>query len=207
MANGNRHEAVEVDDARSAIGVVGIAASAGGLKALMVVVEALPADFPAPVLVVQHVAPHHPSHIAEILARHTSLAVGEAVQGDVLEPGRVYIASPDHHLLVGEGGKLSLTSSAQVHHLRPSADPLFDSIAETYGPRAVVVVLTGTGTDGAASLETVKAKGGMVIAQSEGSSEFFGMPGAAIKTGLVDHILPLVEIAPKLMAMAKAEVA
>jgi two-component system chemotaxis response regulator CheB len=186
--------------------VVGIAASAGGLKALMVVLERLPVDFPAAVVVVLHVSPHYPSRIADILRRHTALLVTEAQDGEDLAPGHVYVAAPDHHLLVVAQGRLSLTSSAEVHHLRPSADLLFESIAQHCGSRGLVVVLSGTGSDGAAALDAIKRSGGTVIAQSEGSSEFFGMPGAAIRTGLVDHILPLADIAPKLIAMADGKV-
>jgi two-component system chemotaxis response regulator CheB len=174
---------------------VAVASSAGGLKALTRMLTDLPPEFPAPIVVVQHLDPRHRSLMADLLGRRTRLAVKQAEDGETVTPGAVYIAPPDRHLLVNADRKLSLTSTQLVHFLRPSADLLFESVAAVFCERALGVVLTGTGTDGAMGVRAIKKMGGSVIAQDEGSSEFFGMPGAAIDTGSVDFVLPLDEIA------------
>ncbi|HEY2159181.1 MAG TPA: chemotaxis protein CheB [Isosphaeraceae bacterium] len=187
--------------------VVAVASSAGGLQALKGLVAALPADFPAAVVLVQHLDPRHPSHMAEILARHTTLAVRQAQQGDRLRPGAIFIAPPGRHLLVGGGDLLELTQTARVHLVRPSADALFESIAREYGPRAIAVVLTGSGSDGSGGVRAIKGAGGIVIAQDRATSEHYSMPGAAVATGCVDHVLPLGEIVPRLVALLSPGVA
>ncbi len=178
----------------AAFDVVAIGASAGGLTALSKILAAMPADFPAAILVVQHLDPRHRSLMAQILNRRASLNIQEAKEGDVLQPGTVYIAPPNHHLLVNADGTLALTQSELVHFVRPSADLLFDSVAAVYKDRAIAVVLTGTGSDGAMGVQAIKKMGGTVIAQDEKSAEFSGMPVAAIHTGNVDFVLPLDEI-------------
>jgi two-component system, chemotaxis family, protein-glutamate methylesterase/glutaminase len=183
--------------------VVALAASAGGLAALSSVLSALPGDFAAPLLVVLHVDPRHRSWLAEILGRHVDLAVGQVRGGERLEAGRIYVAPPDHHLLVGEDGLLGLSDVARVQHVRPSADLLFASLAESWGSGAIAVVLSGTGRDGADGVLAVKRHGGQVIVQDEASAEFNGMPDAAIRTGAADRVLPLNEIAPVLVAMTQ----
>ena len=178
----------------AAFDVVAMAASAGGLTAFSQILAALPADFPAAILVVQHLDPRHKSLMAEILSRRTTLKIQEAKEADTLISGTVYIAPPNRHLLVNFDGTLSLSQSELVHFVRPSADLLFESVAAIYKERAIAVVLTGTGSDGAMGVQAIKKMGGTVIAQDEKSSEFFGMPGAAIQTGNVDFILPLDEV-------------
>ncbi|MCW9683169.1 chemotaxis protein CheB [Dolichospermum planctonicum UHCC 0167] len=174
--------------------IVAVAASAGGLTALIEVLTDLPADFKAAIVVVQHLDPRHPSLMAEILSRRTVLKVIQAKEGDKLTPGTVYIAPPNNHLLVNGDGKVSLSQSEMVHFLRPSADLLFESVAASYQERAIAVVLTGTGTDGSMGVEAIKKMGGTVIVEDAKTAEFSGMPAAAIKTGNVDFILPLAEI-------------
>jgi len=181
--------------------IIAIAASAGGLMALTEVLAALPGDLPVPVVVVQHLDPRHRSLMAEILDRRTALQVCEAQEGDDLRAGTVYIAPPDHHLLVNGDGTLSLSQSKLVHFVRPSADLLFESMAASYADRAIAVVLTGSGRDGSLGIEGVKKMGGTVIAQEVGSAQFSGMPSAAIETGAVDFVLPLEEIGPALIAL------
>jgi two-component system chemotaxis response regulator CheB len=185
--------------------IVALAASAGGLTALGRVLAALPEDFPATIVVVQHLDPRHHSLMAEILSRRTGLQVREAQEGDRLHPHTVYIAPPDYHLLVNPDGTLSLSHSELVHFLRPSADLLFESVAASFKERAIAVVLTGTGSDGAMGIQAIKKMGGTVIAQDEGTSEFFGMPSAAIKTQNVDFILPLDEVAGALVTLMRSE--
>jgi two-component system, chemotaxis family, protein-glutamate methylesterase/glutaminase len=178
---------------------VGVAASAGGLRALTVLLSALPLDFPAPIAIVQHLDPRHPSLMAGILGRATPLMVKEAEEGETLQPGGVFVAPPDRHLLVNPGGTLTLTRSELVHFVRPSADLLFESLAASLRDRAVAVVLTGSGSDGALGLRAIRKMGGRTIAQDEATSEFFGMPDAAIRMGVVDVILPLERIGPALV--------
>jgi two-component system, chemotaxis family, protein-glutamate methylesterase/glutaminase len=181
--------------------VIAIAASAGGLNALSELLSALPADFPVAVVVVQHLDPRHRSLMADILSRRTRLRVKQADADDHLEPGTVYVAPPNHHLLVNGDRTISLTQSELVHFVRPSADLLFESVAASYRERAIAVVLSGSGSDGAMGVQAIKKMNGTVIAQDEHTAEFFGMPGAAIQTGGVDFILPLAEIAPALVTL------
>ena len=181
--------------------IIALAASAGGLRALTDVLSALPRDFPAALVVVQHLDPRHRSLMAEILGKRTSLLVREAREGDLLEPGVAFVAPPNHHLLVNGGGRLSLSQTELVHFVRPSADLLFESTAAAYRERAIAVVLSGSGRDGAMGVKAIKKMGGTVIVQDEQTSQFFGMPDAAQQTGLVDFILPLSEIAPALRTL------
>jgi two-component system, chemotaxis family, protein-glutamate methylesterase/glutaminase len=186
---------------RPAFEIVAVAASAGGLNALSLLVGALPREFPAALLIVQHLDPRHRSLIADILSRRTRLRVKQAEDGEPVEPGAVYIAPPDHHLLVNGDRTLSLTHTELVHFVRPSADLLFESVAASYKDRAIGVVLSGSGSDGAMGVQAIKKMGGTVLAQDKGTAEFFGMPGAAAETGCVDFALPLQEMAPALVAL------
>jgi two-component system, chemotaxis family, protein-glutamate methylesterase/glutaminase len=181
--------------------VVAIGASAGGLKAIGHVLSGLSNEFKAGIVVVQHLDRHHRSMMADILSRRTTLLVKQADEGDVLRPGRVFIAPPDRHLLVNSDGTMSLTHTELVHFLRPSADLLFESVAASYRDRAIAVVLTGSGNDGAMGIQAIKKMGGKVIVQDDETSEHFGMPDAAIRTGCADFVLPLSEIASALVML------
>ena len=203
MEGQRRNSQLHFPDA--AFDVVALAASAGGLTALSRVLSALPSDFPAAVVVVQHLDPRHRSLMADILSRRTSLRVKQAEEGDLLTPATVYIAPPNRHLLVNPDGTLSLSQSELVHFVRPSADLLFESVAASHKDRAIAVVLTGTGTDGAMGVQAIKKMGGTVIVQDEKTSQFFGMPAAAIQTGNADFILPLDEIASALVTLVKGD--
>lgn len=141
--------------------------------------------------------------MAEILDRCTALDVRQVQEGDVLCPGTAFIAPPDNHVLVNPNGVLSLSKSERVHYLRPSADLLFESVAASYGERAIAVVLTGSGSDGSMGVEAVKTMGGTVIAQDEATSEFRDMPSAAVRTGKVDFVLPLNEISAALESLIR----
>jgi len=185
----------------AAFDVVALAASAGGLTALSSVLAELPAEFPAGILVVQHLDPRHRSLMADILSRRTRLEVKQAEDGDRLAGGRVYIAPPNRHLLLNGDGSLSLTQTELVHFVRPSADLLFESVAASYKDRSIAVVLSGSGGDGSMGVKAIKKMGGTVLAQDQRTSEFFGMPGAAIDGGSVDFVLPLEEIAPALVTL------
>lgn len=181
--------------------VVACAASAGGLNALSRLISGLPPDFGAALVVVQHLDPRHRSLMAEILRKHTRLRVEQAQAGQRLEPGAIYIAPPNRHLLVNPDGTLALYESEMVHFLRPSADLLFESVAASFRERAIGVVLTGTGRDGAMGVTAIKKMGGTVIVQDPSSAEFAGMPQAATETGNVDFTLALDEIADALVTL------
>ncbi len=183
--------------------VVAIGASAGGLAAIRHILSALPADFPAAIVIVQHLDPQRESLLVRILARRTALPVMEAKDGVFLTGGTVSIAPPDRHLLVNANGTLSLTHTELVHFVRPSVDLLFESVAASCRQRAIAVVLSGTGTDGAMGVQAIKETGGVVIVQDLATAQFGGMPSAAIHTESVDHVLPLEQIPGALIALAK----
>ncbi|MBW4494745.1 MAG: chemotaxis protein CheB [Oscillatoria princeps RMCB-10] len=174
--------------------ILAIAASAGGLNALSAVLSPLKGDLPVAIVVVQHLAPNHRSQMAEILSRRTALQVKQAADGEYLKPGTVYLAPPDWHLQVNPDGSLTLSQSEKVHFVRPSAEVLFESVANSYKNRAIAVVLTGSNGDGTQGVRAIKNMGGVVIAQNKETSQVFGMPAAAIETGCVDFVLPLEEI-------------
>jgi len=159
----------------------------------------LPSDFPATIVVVQHLDPRHRSLMADTLcvSRRTTLRVKQAEEGDHLASATVYIAPPNRHLLVNPDGSLSLSQSELVHFVRPSADLLFESVAASYKDRAIAVVLTGTGSDGAMGVQAIKKMGGTVIVQDEKTSEFFGMPGAAVHTGCTDFVCRSTRFLPR----------
>ena len=177
--------------------------SAGGLQALTTILDGLPANFSAPVVIVQHISPSLTSHLPELLARQTSLRVKAAQEGDRLTAGWVYVAPPAMHLVVLPGGILSLTETEKVHHCRPSVDVLFQSVAANVGARAIAVILTGADEDGAAGVQAVRAAGGVTIAEDESTSKQVDMPLDADRTGAVDYVLPLQGIAPALAELVK----
>ncbi len=188
-----------------AFNVVALAASLGGLKAISTVLSALSADFPAAILVVQHLHPNFCSQLPEILSQRTALRVKPAATGDVLRPGSVYVGIPDRHLLVQPNGTLLLSDAPKMNFARPAADKLFMSVANTYKSRAIAVVLTGKGSDGALGVLSIEKHGGIAIAQDEATSEFFSMPRAAIATGKVDLVLPVNAIASTLIQLVTSE--
>ncbi|MBD2006250.1 MULTISPECIES: chemotaxis protein CheB [Cyanophyceae] len=188
-----------VPNPQSPFPIVAIASSAGGLKALTELLSALPENFPAAIAIVQHLEPHRASQLSEILDDRITLAVKQAQEGDQLRPGGVYIAPANHHLLVNPDATISLSKTELVHFVRPSADLLFESVAASFKERAIAVILTGKGCDGASGIQAIKKMGGKTIAQDQTSSDSFGMPGNAIDTGCIDWILPLDEIATTLL--------
>jgi two-component system chemotaxis response regulator CheB len=181
--------------------VVLMAASAGGIRALSQIFHELPKDFPAPIVVVLHRSEKRESILARVLQRVTRLHVQEANAGEALEAGTIYIAKPDLHLTLTDAGTFSYIDGQRIKNLLSSANPLFISSAAALGTRAIAVVLTGFGSDGTDGVQSIKARGGIVIAQDKRTSEAFGMPGAAIKTGSVDYVLPLEDIAPTLVRL------
>jgi len=181
--------------------MVAVGSSAGGIRALERILTGLPADLPVPILIVQHLDPRHRSLMAEIMQRSSKMKVKEAVEGEEILPSIVYIAPPNRHMLVADG-RISLTSTAFVHFSRPSVDLLFESVAATYGDKAIGIVLSGTGRDGAMGIKAIKEKGGTTIAQDQATSEHYGMPDSAIATGMVDFVLPVYDIAKAIIELA-----
>ena len=178
--------------------IIAVAASAGGQEALIDLMAGLPAEFPAAIVVIQHLAPGHNSFLANILDRSGPLPVRPARDGELLQRGSVVVAPPDQHVTI-PGCRIHLDQSPLVNFVRPSADVLFASVAAVAGPRAIAVVLSGTGHDGADGVRAVKEAGGTVVVQDQATSRHFGMPSAAIASAPVDYVLPLDEIAPTLV--------
>ena len=183
--------------------VVVIGASAGGVKALTALVRDLPPDFPAALLVVLHIGAHR-SVLPQILARAGSLPALHAEDDETMEPATIYVAPPDHHLLVVDG-KMRLSRSAKEHHSRPAIDPLFRSAALAYGSGAIGVVLTGRLDDGTAGLQAIKAYGGAAIVQDPADAEVPDMPESALRYVDVDHCAPLADLAGLLVRLTKQE--
>ena len=188
------------------IPVVALASSAGGIHALSVILSAMPPDFPAPILIAQHISPEPRSHLADLLSRRTALCVKEAQQGDTPQPGWVYVTPSGRHIQVCPDHTVSLTVADEVGIGRPSADLLFGSLARSIGAQTVAVVLTGMGHDGARGVRAVKAAGGVIVAQDEASSRFASMPLSAVQTGCVDLVRPLAEITPALVEILAAQI-
>ena len=164
------------------------------------VISQLPKGLEAAVIVVQHLSTNRETGLPELLSHQSDLKISLAEDGMTLEVGQVYIAEPGKHLLV-EDEVLSVVFSARVHYVRPSADLLFVSAAGSFGRRVTGIVLSGTGKDGALGCVTIKAKGGTTIAQDEKTSRYFGMPKAAIDANAVDYVLPVEEIAGKIVEL------
>jgi two-component system chemotaxis response regulator CheB len=174
--------------------VVAIAASTGGPAAIHVILTGLPADFPVPILVVQHISRGFSPGFAGWLDKASAVRVKLAEEGEVLRPGTVYVGIDDHHLGVTASRRIQLSTADPVGGFRPSATVLFDSVAAAYGNRAVAVVLTGMGRDGVDGLRAIRRLGGRTIAEAEATAVVYGMPGAAVQAGLADFILPLDQI-------------
>lgn len=168
--------------------VVVIGASTGGPGALRELLSALPAHFPAAILIVQHIPPSFTKVLAAQLDRHVALNVREAHAGDYLVAGQVLVAPGDYHLLVRSDGQIELSKGPEVNGHRPAIDVTMQSVAEIYGQRASGVVLTGMGDDGVAGLATIRAKGGQTFAQDAVSCVINGMPQQAINMRVVDYI-------------------
>jgi two-component system, chemotaxis family, protein-glutamate methylesterase/glutaminase len=184
------------------IDVIAIATSTGGPNALAEVFAGLPADLPVPVVMVQHMPAMFTRLLAERLTTQYKVPVEEGRPGGVLRPGHAWVAPGDFHMVVVRDGvhvKLRLNQDPPENSCRPAADVLFRSVAQVFGPTTLAVVLTGMGQDGLRGCEAIRAAGGQVIVQNEGTSVVWGMPGAVARAGLADKVLPLAEIAPEVV--------
>lgn len=176
-----------------------IGASAGGIEALMAILPMLPRDLNAAVMVVLHLPRDRPSLMVNLFRPRCRCRVREAEDKEPVEPGTIYFAPPDYHLLVDGGPKLppqlALSADDPVLYSRPSIDVLFESAAEVYRERLLGIVLSGGNQDGAAGLQTIRAAGGMAVVQQPETAQVSLMPESAIKRGAVDFVLPLTGIA------------
>jgi len=183
--------------------VLAIGASAGGLEALQRLFSLLVEPLPWAGIVVQHLHPKHKTHLPAILNRKAPFPVREATEGVVLESNLFYTAPIAHHLTVAPDRTLHLNHDPKEHFSRPSIDVLFRSVAESFGERAIAILLTGSNTDGAEGIKQVKQRGGMAIAQDPATASSSRMPQAAIDIEGVDWVLSIEEIADKLNALMR----
>jgi two-component system chemotaxis response regulator CheB len=185
------------------IDILAIGVSTGGPNALAEVVPRLPADFPVPIVIVQHMPPLFTRLLADRLNDKSRIRVREAEAGKRLEAGNAWIARGDHHLAVARSGTsvvLELNQDAPENSCRPAVDVLFRSVAKVYGANALGVVLTGMGSDGARGASQIRQAGGEIFVQDEASSVVWGMPGAVIKSGGADKVFPLLEIGREIIS-------
>lgn len=181
-----------------------IGASAGGVEALMALFAKMPADIPAAIAVVLHRSRVQETRLAAVLGRRAALPVVEPRGGETLQPGVVWLAPRDHHLVL-EGGRLQLTHGPREHHTRPAIDPLFVSAARQAGSRVVGVVLSGTGDDGVRGLLAIMAAGGLCLVQDPEEARHAGMPRNALARDHVSAALSLDDLASALPALAAGD--
>ena len=185
--------------------LIAIGSSAGGTEALRVVLEMMPADAPA-IVITQHLPASFSTAFAERLNRHSAMSVREASDGEAILPGHVYIPAGGRHLRIIRDGarwRCRIDDSGPVNLHKPAVDVLFRSVAQNAGANAIGAILTGMGDDGARGLLEMKQAGARTMVQDEATSVVWGMPGAAFKLGAADEVLPLEQIAPRLLALAQ----
>ena len=185
--------------------IIVMGASAGGLPALNGIIKQLPHDLNAAVFIVWHVSPHSRSMLPEILSRAGKLEVKHPADGESIQPGKIYVARPDRHLLL-EAGRVRLTKGPKENRFRPAVDPLFRSAAYAYGARVVGVVLTGALDDGTAGLWAIKDRGGIAVVQDPAEAEQPSMPSSALNNVQVDYCLPISEIPPLMVTLTQQSV-
>ncbi len=191
---------------RREVHVVAIGTSTGGPNALAELFAQLPADFPAPIVVVQHMPPMFTRLLAERLTAKSRLRVHEGTSGAVLAPGQAWIAPGDYHMILTRDRaqvRLALHQEPPENSCRPAADVLFRSVAQVYGGNALGVILTGMGQDGLRGCETLRSAGAPILAQDEASSVVWGMPGAVARAGLADRVLALDLMADEIIRRAQ----
>jgi two-component system, chemotaxis family, protein-glutamate methylesterase/glutaminase len=182
--------------------IIVIGASAGGVSALQALVKDLPPTLPAALFIVLHIPPERPSHLPHILSRAGPLPAAHAQDGEAITSGRIYVAPPDHHLLL-EREQVRVTRGPKENRMRPAVDTLFRSAAYTYGPRVIGVVLSGSLTDGTAGLWAVKYRGGIAVVQAGDEALYPGMPQSAMQHVAIDYQLPVAEIASLLVRLSR----
>ncbi len=181
-------------DGKGAYQAIVIGASAGGLRALSEVLSCLPVQYSLPIIIVQHRSKNHDTLLEEILQQKAVLNIKQADEKESINPGNVYVAPPDYHLLIEMDKTFSLTSDEPVKFSRPSIDVLFRSAGEVYKKTLIGIILTGANSDGANGILAIHKNGGFTIAQDPDEAEYIAMPRAAINTGAVDQVLSLKKI-------------
>ncbi len=181
--------------------IIAIGSSTGGPIVIQSILSNLREGFPVPILIVQHIAANFLEGMAGWLDRETPLAIKIPEHGEFVKGEQIYFAPDGHHMGMTDRGEIVLSPGSPENGVRPSVSHLFRSVAKTYGSRAVGVLLTGMGKDGAPELKLMKAKGAVTIAQDEESSIVYGMPGEAVKLGATDYVLPPAEIAALLNSL------
>ena len=181
--------------------IVVVGASAGGVEALAEFAARLPAGLPAAVFVVLHMPAYGHSVLPAILTRRGPLPARHPDDGETIQPGRIYVAPPDHHLLI-KANRILLTRGPAENNHRPAVDTLFRAAARSYGPRVVGIVLTGTLDDGTAGLQAIKMRGGTALVQDPEEAMFAGMPRSAIENVEVDEVQPIAALAETVVRLA-----
>lgn len=181
------------------IGIVAIASSTGGPKALSVVLPELPADLPCPVVVAQHINEDFVSGLADWLGDISMVNVKVAEDGESIRRGTVYISPAGGHMELREGGRVALVGKKPTDIYMPSCNLLLSSVADVYGAKSIGVILTGMGNDGTLGMRRIKEAGGVTIAQDEKTSAIYGMPREAVRSGCIDAVLPLEKIAGEII--------
>ncbi len=185
--------------------IIVIGASAGGLEVLKRLAADFPSDLQASVFIVWHMSPDSRGMLSSMLERAGPLPAVEAHNNMPIKPGHIYVAAPDHHLLV-EAGRMLVTRGPKENFSRPSIDPLFRSAALDYGPRVIGVILTGRLDDGTAGLLTIKNHGGVAVVQDPADAEVPSMPESAMRNVEVDHVVPIAEMAELLTRLSNEKI-
>lgn len=183
--------------------VIAIASSTGGPSALLKLLKTLPAGFPVPVVIVQHICEGFGQGFVEWLNKECGMNVKTADRGEELQPGTIYVAPDGFHLFIDSGKIVRLSKSMPVNGLRPNATLMMESVAKVFGAASIGIVLTGMGRDGADGAKAIKEAGGFTMAQNAESCVVFGMPKETIELGVVDKILPPEKMTAELMAFFK----
>jgi two-component system chemotaxis response regulator CheB len=199
--------AVKASLGTGSVRVVAIGASTGGPNALSEIFTKLPADFPVPILIVQHMPPMFTRLLAERLTAQSPIRVQEASSGSLLKPGDAWVAPGDHHMIVVRDGvhhRLLVHQDPPENSCRPAVDVLLRSVAQSFGADSLTVILTGMGQDGLRGCEAVRGAGGQVLAQDEPTSVVWGMPGYVAGAGLADRVLPLAMIGSEIVQRVRS---
>jgi two-component system chemotaxis response regulator CheB len=204
----SRRASVAPRPSPGAIRLVAMGASTGGPNALAAVFQGLAADFPVPIVIVQHMPRTFTRLLAERLSAQYPIRVHEAVSGDVLQPGQAWVAPGDHHMIVvrdNDRCRLLLHQDPPENSCRPAVDVLLRSVARTHGATSLAVILTGMGQDGLRGCETLREAGGQILVQDEATSVVWGMPGYVARAGLADRVLPLAMIAEEIQRRVRCD--
>jgi len=181
--------------------IVGIVSSTGGPKALMYILKSIPDDFNFPIIIVQHIVPGFTSGLIDWLQSETQKNISLAAGGSVIQPGHIYFASEHTHTQILRDGRIHILSTPPYKGHKPSGNILLKSLADSYGPNAIGVILTGMGSDGCEGLMEIMKRGGRTIAQDESTSIVFGMPKVAIETGAAERNFPIEKIGQEIIKL------